>query len=71
MITKQELLQLLADTECHRVERTTSKTDMGKFCQAICAFFNDLPGDGKNGYLMAGAFDNGRLSGLRWMIPYC
>lgn len=38
MITKQEILQLLADTECHSVERTTSKNDMDKFCQAICAF---------------------------------
>lgn len=38
MITKQEILQLLADTECHSVERTTSKNDRDKFCQAICAF---------------------------------
>jgi len=65
MITKQEILQLLADTECHRVERTTSKNDMDKFCQAICAFSNDLSGNGKNGYLMIGAHDNGELSGLK------
>ena len=42
MITKQEILQLLADTECHSVERTTSKNDMDKFCQAICAFSNKM-----------------------------
>ena len=75
MITKQEILQLLADTECHRVERTTSKNDMDKFCQAICAFSNDLSGDGKNGYLMIGAHDNGELSGLKVddtvTFPYC
>lgn len=65
MITNQEMLQLLNDTECHRVERTTSKTDMDKFCQAICAFSNDLSGNGKNGYLMIGAYDNGELSGLK------
>ena len=65
MITQQEILQLLNDTESHRVERTTSKTDADKFCQAICAFSNDLSGDGKNGYLMIGAYDNGELSGLK------
>ena len=65
MINQQEILQLLTDTECHSVERTTSKNDMDKFCQAICAFSNDLSGDGKNGYLMIGAHDNGELSGLK------
>ena len=65
MLTKQEILQLLNDTECHRVERTISKNDMDKFCQAICAFSNDLSGDGKNGYLMIGAYDNGKLSRLK------
>jgi ATP-dependent DNA helicase RecG len=38
---------------------------MDKFCQAICAFSNDLSGDGKNGYLMIGTYDNGELSGLK------
>jgi len=38
MITKQEILQLLNDTECHNVERTISKNDMDKFCQAIFDF---------------------------------
>ena len=65
MITKQEILQFLADTESHKVERTTFKNDMDKFCQAICAFSNDLSGDGKNGYLMIGAYGNGELSGLK------
>ena len=65
MITQQEILQLLNDTECHNVERTISKNDMDKFCQAICAFSNDLSGNGKKGYLMIGAYDNGKLSGLK------
>jgi ATP-dependent DNA helicase RecG len=38
---------------------------MDKFCQAICAFSNDLPGSGKNGYLMLGVRDNGKLSGMK------
>ena len=38
---------------------------MDKFCQAICAFSNDLPGDGKSGYLIIGAEENGKLTGLR------
>ncbi|MDH6534574.1 transcriptional regulator [Parabacteroides sp. 52] len=65
MITQQEILQLLHDTESYRVERTTSKTNTDKFCQAICAFANDISGNGKNGYLMIGAHDNGELSGLK------
>ena len=65
MITQQEILQLLHDTESYRVERTTSKTNTDKFSQAICAFANDISGSGKNGYLMIGAHDNGELSGLK------
>ena len=35
------------------------------FCQAICAFSNDISGSGRNGYLIIGAKDNGELSGLQ------
>ncbi|MFI3239907.1 MAG: ATP-binding protein [Bacteroidales bacterium] len=31
----------------------------------ICAFSNDLAGNGSSGYLIIGAYDNGELSGLR------
>ncbi|MDR3184789.1 MAG: putative DNA binding domain-containing protein [Prevotellaceae bacterium] len=65
MITKRKLISLLADTESYHVERTSSTTNMDKFCQAICAFSNDLPGSGKNGCLILGAHDNGALSGLK------
>ncbi|MDR0938342.1 MAG: putative DNA binding domain-containing protein [Mediterranea sp.] len=65
MITKDELQQFLADTESFHVERTISKTDTDKFCQAICAFSNDLPNSHKNGYLILGAQDNGELSGMK------
>lgn len=65
MITKKELLQMLSDTESYNIERTESTGNMDKFCQAICAFSNDMSGRGKNGYLIIGAKDNGKLSGLQ------
>ena len=65
MLTEKQLLKLLSDTESAQVERTTSTDNLDKFCQAICAFSNDLPGSGKNGYLILGAYDNGKLSGLK------
>lgn len=65
MITKAEIEELLHSTETYRVERTTSTTDMDKFQEAICAFSNDLPNSRKKGYLILGAYDNGKLSGLK------
>lgn len=65
MITKKELLQMLSDTESYNIERTESTGNMDKFCQAICAFSNDISGSGRNGYLIIGAKDNGELSGLQ------
>jgi len=65
MITKNELRHILTDTESYHIERTVSTENADKFCQAICAFSNDLPGSGKNGYLIIGAHDNGKLSGLK------
>jgi ATP-dependent DNA helicase RecG len=65
MPTKHQLPQLLTTTESHHIERTTSTTNSDKFCQAICAFSNDISGSGKNGYLIIGAHDNGKLSGSK------
>ena len=65
MITKMELLRMLSDTESYNIERTESTGNMDKFCQAICAFSNDISGSGKNGYLIIGAKNNGELSGLQ------
>lgn len=65
MITKDEIQELLHSTETYRVERTVSTGDMDKFQEAICAFANDMPNSRKNGYLILGAHDDGRLSGLR------
>lgn len=65
MITKEELLSLLKSTESYRVERTVSTGNMDKFCEAICAFANDMPNSRKNGYLIIGAKDDGTISGMK------
>lgn len=65
MLTQSQLQHLLSDAESAHVERTISTDNMDKFCQAICAFSNDISGSGKNGYLIIGAHDNGKLSGLK------
>ena len=65
MISTNKLLQMLSDTESYNTERTESTGNMDKFCQAICAFSNDISGSGRNGYLIIGAKDNGELSGLQ------
>lgn len=62
---KDEILSLLHGTETYRVEKTISTSNMDKFCEAICAFANDLPDSRKNGYLFIGAHDDGSLSGLK------
>ena len=64
MLTKDQLVALLADIESDRVERTTSTGKTDKFGEAMCAFANDLPGHGRPGYLIIGAYDDGALSGL-------
>jgi len=64
MIDESELRQFLGDLESDRVERTTSTTDTHKFCEAICAFANDMPGNALPGYLIIGARDaDGRIEG--------
>lgn len=65
MITKQELQDILNDTESYHVERTTATDNADKFCQAICAFSNDLSASGKSGYLIIGVEDSGKRSGLK------
>lgn len=64
MLTNEQLLELLTDIEADNVERTVSVDNSDKFCQAICAFANDLPNRRQPGYLFIGVRDNGVLSGL-------
>jgi len=64
MLTEDQLNGLLTDMEADNVERTVSVDNTDKFCQAICAFANDLPNHRRPGYLLIGVRDNGTLSGL-------
>ena len=65
MLTREQLSELLISAESYRVEKTTSTTNMDKFCEAICAFANDLPNSGKEGYLLIGVNDDNTRCGLR------
>ncbi len=65
MLTNEEIKRLLNDMEADNIERTVSKNKTDKFCQAICAFANDMPGHGKPGYLIIGADDKtGKITGI-------
>ena len=64
MLTIEQLRTLMADIESDRVERTISTTDTDKFCEAICAFSNDVPNSRQPGYLLVGVTPNGQPSGL-------
>jgi ATP-dependent DNA helicase RecG len=65
MIKKEKIKQMLCDVEADNVERTLSTTDTKKFCKAICAFANDMPGKGESGYLLIGAEDKtGEIKGI-------
>ena len=57
MIDEATLLDLMSDLESFRVERTTSTNDTSKFCEAICAFANDMAGTGLPGFLLVGVSD--------------
>lgn len=64
-MTIEELNDILAIDESFRIERTVSTGNMDKFQEAICAFANDMPGKRQKGYLLIGAYDDGRISGLK------
>jgi ATP-dependent DNA helicase RecG len=64
MLSQEQLQAMLAELESDRVERTVSVTNTDKFGQAICAFANDFPNHRQPGYLIVGADDAGRPSGL-------
>jgi len=65
MLTPNEILQYLSDIESDKIERTISVTNTDKFCEAICAFSNDISGNRSTGYLFIGVYDDGSLSGLK------
>jgi ATP-dependent DNA helicase RecG len=59
LIDPDEIEHLLADLESGRVERTESVDKTAKFCKAICAFANDMPGHRLPGYLCIGVDKDG------------
>ncbi len=59
----QDIDKLLMDMESFHVERTESLSDTDKFCKAICAFSNDMPGSGLPGYLFVGVDKKGVPTG--------
>ena len=63
MLGDAELLRRIESGESDRVEFTVSTVDLDKFRQAICAFANDLPGNGEPGLLFIGLEDDGRCAG--------
>ncbi len=58
-----ELEHLLKSDESDRSERTVSLGDTAKFCEAVCAFANDMSNNGKPGYLFVGCNPDGTASG--------
>jgi ATP-dependent DNA helicase RecG len=60
----QELAALLHDLESKRVERKSSLGQKDKILKTLCAFANDLPGEGQLGIVFVGVEDDGRCSGL-------
>ena len=58
-----DVATLMAELESSRMERTQSLVDTAKFCRAICAFANDMPGSGLPGYLFIGVNKEGKPTG--------
>ena len=59
-----ELERLMADLESDFVERKESAADGKKIRRNICAFANDLPGNGKPGVVLVGVRDDGSCASL-------
>ncbi|MDR2605172.1 MAG: putative DNA binding domain-containing protein [Desulfovibrio sp.] len=62
-ITEQDLRLLIADMESARVERTLTATKKDKLGEAVCAFANDISGEGKPGCILVGVADDGTIEG--------
>ncbi len=62
-MTEHELRQLITAEEKHNIERKESFTTTENVCENICAFANNLSGDGKSGYFIIGVTDSGSICG--------
>lgn len=65
-LTKEEIRSLLNDIENERVERTISTDNTTKISEAICSFANDIRDTKKPGYFIIGAYDDGKLDGMKF-----
>ncbi|HAL82411.1 MAG TPA: transcriptional regulator [Mucilaginibacter sp.] len=65
MVTKEKLIELLADMESNLVERTISVRE-DKLGPAVCALANDFPNHKSPGYILLGVNDAGKIAGLKW-----
>jgi ATP-dependent DNA helicase RecG len=63
-MTREDLEKLLQAGESSKVEFKSKFTKDDKLPQAICAFANDLDGDGKPGYIIIGINNDKTFSGL-------
>jgi ATP-dependent DNA helicase RecG len=57
MLTEAALSALAHDLESHSVERKASMSSKSDIERAICAFANDLPGEGETGVVLIGVDD--------------
>ena len=64
MLNNEELIRLIEGGESDGVEFTTATNDLDKFRKAICAFANDLSGNGRPGILFIGIDDKGKCANL-------
>lgn len=65
MLNEQQLYAIIeSPEESWRLEKTISINDPAKFGEAICAFANDLPEEGKSGYLLIGVNKHNQIEGL-------
>jgi ATP-dependent DNA helicase RecG len=67
MLTDEEIQRLALDLESDRVERKESfaRAVRDRVAQAVCAFANNLPGNGSPGIVVIGMRDDGTPSGNR------
>lgn len=65
MVTKEQLEDLIKNTESDRIEKTVSTRDYDKFAEAICAFSNDMPNHRMPGYLLIGVKNDNTLAGMK------
>ena len=59
-----ELEALMSDLESDLVERKESAADGRKIRRNVCAFANDLPGNGRPGVVLVGVRDDGSGASL-------